>query len=124
MSTIPQRATDTPAIAMGFPSTHWTVVRAPRDKSGCIARGALANLGATCWYPLYAFIRRQGSGPHEAEDRTQEFFSAFWKGTLWKASSQGRREGELAGASLTCLRRMTVVERSLLPLPFSDRTTV
>src|SRR5262249_25097178 len=29
------------------------------------------------WYPTYAFIRRQGSPPHDAEDLTQEFFFRF-----------------------------------------------
>jgi RNA polymerase sigma-70 factor (ECF subfamily) len=27
------------------------------------------------WYPLYAFCRRQGRQPHDAEDLTQEFFA-------------------------------------------------
>jgi RNA polymerase sigma-70 factor (ECF subfamily) len=27
------------------------------------------------WYPLYAFIRRVGLSPHDAEDLTQEFFA-------------------------------------------------
>ena len=42
-----------------------------------MAREALANLCRTYWLPLYAFIRRQGSSPHEAEDLTQEFFYQF-----------------------------------------------
>src|SRR6185295_4495122 len=27
------------------------------------------------WYPLYAFVRREGHGPEAAADLTQEFFS-------------------------------------------------
>ena len=27
------------------------------------------------WYPLYAFVRRQGHGPEEAQDLTQEYFA-------------------------------------------------
>jgi len=60
--------------AMGFHTTHWTVVLAAREAEGAAARDALASLCSTYWYPLYAFVRRQGSGPHEAEDLTQEFF--------------------------------------------------
>lgn len=36
---------------------------------------ALAQLCQACWYPLYAFVRRQGHGPHDAQDLTQEFFA-------------------------------------------------
>lgn len=35
---------------------------------------ALEALCRAYWYPLYAFVRRQGSGPEEAEDLTQAFF--------------------------------------------------
>jgi RNA polymerase sigma-70 factor (ECF subfamily) len=62
---------------MGFHTTHWTVVLAANGDKGTEMREALANLCSTYWYPLYAFIRRQGSNPHEAEDLTQEFFCRF-----------------------------------------------
>jgi len=29
------------------------------------------------WYPIYAFIRRNGRAPHDAQDLTQEFFARF-----------------------------------------------
>src|SRR5579864_5687764 len=61
-----------------FHTTHWTVVMAARQQDdGKAAQEALANLCSTYWYPLYAFIRRQGSSPHDAEDLTQEFFFRF-----------------------------------------------
>jgi len=34
----------------------------------------LEKLCRTYWYPIYAYIRRQGHGPCEAQDLTQEFF--------------------------------------------------
>jgi len=37
-------------------------------------RQALARLCQVYWYPLYAFVRRHGHGPHDAQDLTQEFF--------------------------------------------------
>ncbi len=36
---------------------------------------ALARLCETYWYPVYAFVRRAGCRPEEAEDLTQEFFA-------------------------------------------------
>src|SRR2546428_3874585 len=63
--------------AMGFHTTHWTVVLAARGEDERAARGALATLCSTYWYPLYAFIRRRGASPHEAEDLTQAFFCRF-----------------------------------------------
>lgn len=58
-----------------FLTTHWSVViRAGQDPSEA-SQQALADLCRTYWYPLYAFVRRQGHGPQEAEDLTQEFFA-------------------------------------------------
>jgi RNA polymerase sigma-70 factor (ECF subfamily) len=36
---------------------------------------ALATLCEQYWYPLYAYVRRRGLDPHEAQDLTQEFFA-------------------------------------------------
>ncbi len=58
----------------GFVTTRWSVVLSARgDTTG--APLALARLCTTYWYPLYAFVRRQGHGPHDAQDLTQEFFA-------------------------------------------------
>jgi len=39
------------------------------------AQSALAKLCKTYWYPLYAYVRRRGYGPEDAQDLTQEFFA-------------------------------------------------
>jgi RNA polymerase sigma factor (sigma-70 family) len=57
-----------------FPPTLWSLVlragAAPSDQS----ERALAMLCNTYWYPIYAWIRRQGRAPQDAEDLTQSFF--------------------------------------------------
>src|SRR5437868_391101 len=57
-----------------FMTTHWSVVLAAVDRSSPGAPTALSTLCATYWYPLYAFVRRQGHAADEAEDLTQAFF--------------------------------------------------
>ena len=39
------------------------------------ATRALESLCQAYWYPLYAFVRRRGKRPEEAQDLTQEFFA-------------------------------------------------
>lgn len=58
-----------------FATTHWSQVLAARDRSVPQGREALAALCGTYWYPLYAYVRRQGFPQDEAEDLTQEFFA-------------------------------------------------
>jgi RNA polymerase sigma-70 factor (ECF subfamily) len=41
------------------------------------AEEALADLCAAYWYPLYAFVRRKGSGPDEAADLVQGTFATL-----------------------------------------------
>jgi RNA polymerase sigma factor (sigma-70 family) len=50
------------------------VLTAGRGSSPQAGR-ALEELCRTYWYPLYAYVRRRGHSPHEAEDLTQEFFA-------------------------------------------------
>jgi len=67
-----------PLFGMGrngsFSTTHWSVVlqAVQNDASGA---AALEHLCQNYWYPIYAFIRRRGSSPHQAEDLTQSFFA-------------------------------------------------
>ncbi|MCZ7641052.1 MAG: sigma-70 family RNA polymerase sigma factor [Verrucomicrobia bacterium] len=60
-----------------FTTTHWSVVLAAGRGDSPAAQQALERLCRTYWYPLYAFVRRQGPGPEEAQDLTQEFFARF-----------------------------------------------
>jgi RNA polymerase sigma factor (sigma-70 family) len=58
-----------------FSTTHWTVVVAAGQGPSLEADAALAQLCRTYWYPLYAFVRRKGHNPEEAQDLTQAFFA-------------------------------------------------
>jgi len=63
--------------AMQFNTTHWSVVLAAGEAGSEQAAAALARLCQTYWFPVYAFIRKRGNSPEEAQDFTQEFFSIF-----------------------------------------------
>ena len=55
-------------VAHRFRTTRWTMV---------LLSGRSQALGELCriyWYPLYAYIRRRGHTPEEAQDLTQGFF--------------------------------------------------
>lgn len=58
-----------------FRTTHWSVVLDAAHPDTSHRQTALTALCQTYWYPLYAFVRRQGRNPHEAEDLTQDFFA-------------------------------------------------
>ena len=58
-----------------FLTTHWSVVLAAGRSDSTRAQSALARLCQTYWYPLYAYVRRRGHSPHDAQDLTQEFFA-------------------------------------------------
>jgi RNA polymerase sigma-70 factor (ECF subfamily) len=63
------------APADHFATTQWSLVLAAQDKTSPEAREALAALCRSYWYPLYAFIRRQGFDSDQAQDLIQEFFT-------------------------------------------------
>jgi RNA polymerase sigma-70 factor (ECF subfamily) len=58
-----------------FATTHWSVVLSAGRTSSPQAAKALEQLCNTYWYPLYAFVRRKGHSPHDAQDLTQSFFA-------------------------------------------------
>jgi DNA-directed RNA polymerase specialized sigma24 family protein len=57
-----------------FTTTHWSVVLEAQGESPA-AQEALEKLCRTYWRPIFAFLRRQGISPEEAEDITQGFFA-------------------------------------------------
>lgn len=59
----------------GFATTSWTMVLAAREGPSTESRQALEALCRVYWYPLYAFVRRQGHDADESRDLTQAYFA-------------------------------------------------
>jgi RNA polymerase sigma factor (sigma-70 family) len=57
-----------------FPNTRWSVVLAATQGQSPESTAALEAICRAYWYPLYAYVRRCGQSPHDAQDLTQEFF--------------------------------------------------
>jgi RNA polymerase sigma-70 factor (ECF subfamily) len=92
-----------------FASTHWSVVLAAGDRDDRRSRDALAKLCATYWYPLYAFVRRQGFGPEDAEDLTQGFFAHLLEHEA--LATVDRAKGKFRSFLLASLRHFLADER-------------
>ena len=57
-----------------FATTNWSVVLAAGRGDSTKSRQALAALCEAYWYPIYAFVRRQGYDADKARDLTQGYF--------------------------------------------------
>lgn len=83
-----------------FATTHWSVVLAAGTPDSPQAARALEKLCRTYWYPLYAYIRRRGYGPEDAQDLNQEFLTRLLTthalGTV--SPTKGRFRSFLLGA--------------------------
>jgi RNA polymerase sigma factor (sigma-70 family) len=90
-----------------FATTHWSVIlTAGKEIDSPHAREALETLCRTYWYPLYAYVRRQGHAPEDAEDLTQAFFARLLEK---KYVANARRErGRFRTFLLTSLKRFLV----------------
>jgi RNA polymerase sigma factor (sigma-70 family) len=62
-----------------FETTNWSLILKARSAQSTPAREALASLCASYWPPVYAFIRRRGRAPADAEDLTQAYFARFFE---------------------------------------------
>jgi RNA polymerase sigma-70 factor (ECF subfamily) len=91
-----------------FATTHWSVVLAAGDGSGAGARAAIEELCRAYWYPLYAYVRRQGHNPHDAQDLTQGFFAHFLEKDYFRLAD--RDKGRFRSFLLTALKRYMVNE--------------
>jgi RNA polymerase sigma factor (sigma-70 family) len=82
-----------------FTTTHWSVVLEAQGESPA-AQEALEKLCRMYWRPIFAFVRRQGLPPAEAEDITQGFFAQLLERKKFSAirKEKGRLRSFLLGA--------------------------
>jgi RNA polymerase sigma factor (sigma-70 family) len=90
MPSTERREDSVPPGAAQFAATHWSVVLAARRSDPAQALGALEKLCHAYWHPIYAFVRRQGHPPHDAQDLTQEFFARLLEKNYLAAVDQAK----------------------------------
>jgi RNA polymerase sigma-70 factor (ECF subfamily) len=106
-----------PTITAGSPSeqggwfttTHWSIVLTARDPACPQAADALEKLCRSYWYPLYAFVRRQGHDESSAKDLTQGFFARLLEKNFLAQVDQDR--GKFRSFLLASLKHYMADER-------------
>ena len=91
-----------------FVTTRWSVVLRARDPAAPEAQDALETLCRSYWYPLYAFVRRQGHSPPDAQDLTQEFFARLLHRGYLRPVARGK--GKFRTFLLVALKRFLANE--------------
>lgn len=91
-----------------FPYTRWSLVAEATQDASSESAAALELICRTYWYPLYAYVRRSGQSPHDAEDLTQEFFHRLLE-KRWLADAD-RNKGKLRTFLITALKNFMANE--------------
>ena len=94
--------------AHAFPHTRWSVVLAARKETSEQSAAALETICKAYWYPLYAYVRRCGQSPHDAQDLTQEFFARLLE-KRWLDSAD-RDKGKLRTFLIVALKKFMAKE--------------
>lgn len=91
-----------------FPPTRWSLILAATQPSPAEAAAALEAICQAYWYPLYAYARRCGQSPHDAEDLTQEFFRCLLE-KRWLMAAD-REKGRLRTFLIVALKNFMAKE--------------
>jgi RNA polymerase sigma-70 factor (ECF subfamily) len=91
-----------------FVTTHWSVVLQAGGSESAQAQQALEKLCTAYWYPLYAYVRRQGRSPEDAQDLTQEFFARLLEQKKLRLADRNR--GRFRTFLLTSLKHFLINE--------------
>lgn len=94
--------------AGAFATTHWSVVVTAARRESPQAAEALDALCRDYWYPLYAFVRRQGRTPEDAQDLTQAFFAHLLRKAF--LDGVGPEKGRFRSFLLACLKHFLTDE--------------
>src|SRR5438093_1175765 len=92
-----------------FPTTHWSLVLRAGQRADPGSAEALETLCRAYWFPLYAFARREGHGPEEAQDLTQECFSQLLAKNFLETADPNR--GRFRSFLLASFKHMMAKER-------------
>jgi RNA polymerase sigma-70 factor (ECF subfamily) len=92
-----------------FHTTQWSAVLEAAHRSSAAGDNALAGLCQLYWYPLYAYVRRQGTSPEDAQDLTQQFFVHLLSTNLLAAAD--RQRGRFRTFLLAALTNFLANER-------------
>jgi RNA polymerase sigma factor (sigma-70 family) len=91
-----------------FPATQWTAVLAAGATPSPESAAALERLCSSYWYPLYAYVRRRGHSPPDAQDLTQEFLARLLEHN-WIAHAD-RHKGRFRSFLLMAMKRFLAKE--------------
>ena len=97
------RLTSSSEVPRIFPLTRWSLVLAATQKDVPESAAALEAICRAYWYPLYAYVRRCGQSPHDAQDLTQEFFCRLLE-KRWLDSAD-RDKGKLRAFLVVALKK-------------------
>jgi RNA polymerase sigma-70 factor (ECF subfamily) len=88
-----------------FVTTRWSIVLAAKHED---SQQAMETLCRAYWYPLYAYVRRDGHAPHDAQDLTQEFFARLLEKDWLQAA--GPEHGRFRTFLLVAMKRFLINE--------------
>jgi DNA-directed RNA polymerase specialized sigma24 family protein len=89
-----------------FSTTHWSTVLEAGQNNSPQAAQALEWLCRAYWYPLYAYVRRQGHNVQDAQDLTQEFFARLLEHKYLRLADRNR--GRFRTFLLTSLQHFLI----------------
>src|SRR6266568_706187 len=98
----------TPGVEQ-FCTTRWNVVLLAGEEVSPRAGEALEQLCRTYWYPLYAYLRRLGYGPQDAQNLTEGFCARLLGKNV--GATADRRNGKFRSFLLPSLNHFLAYEK-------------